>query len=193
MSDLKESKYGNFITGIVSALCTIVVMALVFVLWGGFHYRNIVMLNTNLLKEEEVQSSITIPESELLNKMHDKGILMTPSEYTGHLVTYYDTLVSFLAILFVLFSVIGYYGIRNISRKEVSQVAKDILSDSYELKTGIKAMIMGEIDENMVHVDDYEANMQQLQEALNDCVEKIEKMSVASNNNATIVESPKNS
>ena len=174
---------GYIITGAVSALCTIVVIVMLFVFFGGFRYRNIVMLNTNQFSQEEVQSSLTVPEAELLNQMHQKGILMTPSEYTGHLATYYDTLVAFLAILFVLFSVIGYFGIRNISRKEVAQVAKDVLSDSYELKTGLKTMIMGEIDENMVNAEDYEIDIQLLREKLNECVEKVEKLSASSSEN----------
>ena len=185
MWDIKDNKKsGYYITGTISSLCTLVVITILFVFFGGFRYRNIVMLNTNQSSQEEVQSYITIPEAELLNQMHQKGILMTPSEYTGHLATYYDTLVAFLSILFVLFSVIGYFGIRNISRKEVAQVAKDVLSDSYELKTGLKTMIMGEIDENMVLAEDYETDMQQLQEKLNECVEKVENLSTSSSENA---------
>lgn len=183
MSDLKDNKQGYIITGSVSALCTIVLIVMLIVFFGGFRYRNIVMLNTNQLTKEETRSSITVPEAELLNQLHQKGVLMTPSEYTGHLATYYDTLVAFLAILFVLFSVIGYFGIRNISRKEVAQVAKDVLSDSYELKIGLKTMIMGEIDENMVLAEDYQADMLQLEDKLNECVEKVEKLSASSSEN----------
>ena len=180
MSDLNEKKWGYIITGSVSTLCTIVVIAMLFVCYGGFRYRNIVMLDTNQLSKEEVQTSITVPEAELLNQLHQKGVLMTPSEYTGHLATYYDTLVAFLAILFVLFSVIGYFGIQNISRKEVAQVAKDVLNDSYELKTGLKTMIMGEIDENMVLVEDYQTGIQQLEEKLDECVAEVEKLKASS-------------
>lgn len=153
-----------------SSLLTLAIVAVVAVCFCGFRYRNIVLLNSEQVVKEEVQSTVTIPEAELLTQLHQKGILMTPAEYTGHLATYYDTLVAFLAVFFVIFSIFGYLGVRSMSRKEVAQVAKDVVADSYELRTGIKSMIMGEIDENMVHAEDYDATIAEINERLDKCV-----------------------
>lgn len=173
MSDQEFKEKINWsyvVTGITSAILTLAVVGIIVVCYGGFRYRNIVLLNPEQVVEEEVQSTISIPEAELLTQMRQKGILMTPDEYMGHLVTYYDTLVAFLAIFFVLFSIVGYWGVRSISRKEVAQIARDVVADSYELRNGIKTMIMGEIDENFVQRDDYEQVITSIRESLDDCV-----------------------
>lgn len=168
--EFKEKSMPYMITGVFSTALTLAVVAVVVAFGFGFRYKNIVMLNPEQVVKEEVQSEITLPEAELLTKMHDKGILMTPNEYTGHLATYYDTLVAFFALFFVIFTVVGYWGIRSMSRKEVVQTAKEVLADSHELRSGIKTMIMGEIDEDMVHRDDFEQEIASIRESLEKCV-----------------------
>jgi hypothetical protein len=171
LSEIKEkTNWTHVVIGVSSSLLTLAIVAVVAVCFCGFRYRNIVLLNSEQVVKEEVQSTVTIPEAELLTQLHQKGILMTPAEYTGHLATYYDTLVAFLAVFFVIFSIFGYLGVRSMSRKEVAQVAKDVVADSYELRTGIKSMIMGEIDENMVHAEDYDATIAEINERLDKCV-----------------------
>ena len=84
LSEIKEkTNWTHVVIGVSSSLLTLAIVAVVAVCFCGFRYRNIVLLNSEQVVKEEVQSTVTIPEAELLTQLHQKGILMTPAEYTG--------------------------------------------------------------------------------------------------------------
>ena len=131
--------------------------------WKPFDYRAVVIVDQAQLNSQ-TDTVITIPEAELMASLRDKGFLLTPSEYTNNIIGYYNTLIAFLAIFFVVFTVASYFAIRNMSKKEVRDEAREILQDSSKFKGDVLEVLRGEFDESYLSHDDYDEQLKTMQE-----------------------------
>ena len=71
----------------------------------------------------------------LLKELETKGVLLTPQEYTAQIASYYNTIITFLIALFVMFSFIGYFSIRLASKKDVLNTINELMDDSVQFRS----------------------------------------------------------
>lgn len=126
---------------------------------------------------------LTIPEADLLQAMRTKGILLTPAEYTNNLVSYYNTLIAFLSVFFVVFTVFGYVIVRNQSKKEVRDEAREILLDSTSFRKRVIDDMKGEFDLSYLTHDDYDGTLKTMQEDIASLKEQLEAKDSSSDRN----------
>lgn len=99
-----------------------------------------------ILKDKNVSQS-NLPKNEL-RSLCEQGKILTTSEFASNITGYYNTLVSVLVGLFILFSIFGYYALNEKFKKELEEkeqgleerlehVVKDKLSDSVTLRGAI--------------------------------------------------------
>ena len=115
----------------------IIAIAVAVCIWKNpFDYKAVV-----IVQQEQLNANsgpiLTMPEATLLKSLREKGVLLTPSEYTNNIVSYYNTLIAFLSVFFVVFTIFGYYVVRNQSKKEVRDEARDILLESTTFKNQV--------------------------------------------------------
>lgn len=92
------------------------------------------------------------------------GRLMTAGEMSERITGYYDKLIDVLIALFVIFTVVSYFAIRNISKKEVRDEAREILQDSIKFQTDVLDVLRGEFDGSYLSHEDYDGQLKTMQE-----------------------------
>lgn len=149
--------------GVVGALLVIIIIAAVLVWFKPFNYRAVVIIEQTQLASDS-RPVITIPEAELMASLRDKGYLMTPAEYTNNMIGYYNTLIAFLSVFFVVFTIAGYFAIRGLSKKEVREEARELLKDSQSFRSEVLETIKGQFDADYVLTDVYDDKVKELDE-----------------------------
>lgn len=109
-----------------------------------------------ILKDKNVSQS-NLSKNEL-RSLCEQGKILTTSEFASNITGYYNTLVSVLVGLFILFSIFGYYALNEKFKKELEEkeqgleerlehVVKDKLSDSVTLRGAIISQLLSEVED----------------------------------------------
>lgn len=109
-----------------------------------------------ILKDANV-SQTNLPNNDL-RSLCEQGKILTTSEFASNITGYYNTLVSVLVGLFILFSIFGYYALNEKFKKELEEkkqgleerleiVVKDKLSDSVKLRGVIINQLISEVED----------------------------------------------
>lgn len=75
--------------------------------------------------------------NKILREEMKAGRLMTAEQMSEKITGYYDKLIDVLIALFILFTIISYFAIRNMSKKEVRDEAREILNDSNKFQRDV--------------------------------------------------------
>ncbi len=153
----------GFWGGVIGSVLVMTAVFVLFVWKCPFNYRSVVIVEQTTLQNNE-RPSITIPEQELMQSLRDKGYLLTPAEYTNNLVGYYNTLIAVLAIFFLVFSIFSYVSIRNSSKKEVRDEARELLKDSEFFRKAVTNTLKSQFDSDYVLADIFEQRMKDAEE-----------------------------
>ena len=93
------------------------------------------------------QDSVICSRIEILKDLENKGILLTPGEYTSHISSYYSTLVAFLIGLFVLFTIGSIFSIKITSKKEIEEIREELDNKESKIKDNLKKDIRESLSE----------------------------------------------
>lgn len=102
------------------------------------------------------------------------GRLLTANQMSEKITGYYDKLIDVLIALFVVFTVVSYFAIRNLSKKEVRDEAREILQDSSKFKGDVLENLRGEFDGAYLSHDEYDEILRTIQEDIVSIKESIE-------------------
>jgi len=122
----------NILAGMIGALF-IAFVSIGVVIWGKpFDYQAIYVINPKTAIADSLKTdTLTINQISVLKDLESKGILLTPQEYTSHITNYYNTLVGFLIGLFILFSFVSFWSIKNTAKKDIEE-AKTKMKEEFE-------------------------------------------------------------
>ena len=166
MEKKNQKEFGKGLaSGVLGAILALAITVVVVVWLRPFDYKAVVIVQQEQLNRGK-QPVLTIPEKDLLNSMRNKGVLLTPAEYTNNMISYYNTLIAFLAIFFVVFTVFGYIVIRSQSKKEIKEEARDILLDSATFRKDVIETIRGDFDQAYLSHEEYDEMLNTMQEAI---------------------------
>lgn len=173
MTDKKNPLFRNaLLGGIVGSISVLAIVALTTIVGCWFDYKAIVVVNQTQLQEK--MDMVTVPEQMLLRSLEHKGILLTPAEYTNNIIGYYNTLIAFLAIFFIVFTFASYMYIKGMSKKEVRDEAREILLDSETFRRDVLDTIRGEFDNNYIPREEFDRINNVTDEKLEHLMEVIE-------------------
>ena len=159
----------------IGALFIALVLIWITVWIKPFNYQAVYIVNPKTIVADSLNTeTFTCNQISVLKDLENKGVLLTPQEYTSHISSYYNTLVAFLIGLFVLFSFISFFSIRNTAQKDIEDAkiklkedfekAKetiekelaDDLKDSKSFNESIINDILGRIEDDLLTKDDKE-------------------------------------
>ena len=161
-------KLSNILAGMVGALFIALVLIWITVWVKPFDYKAVYIINPEMTVTDSLKTeTLTCNQISILKDLENKGILLTPHEYTSQISSYYSTLVAFLIGLFVLFTVGSIIGIRLTSRKEIEEAKDDLreklklslaneLKDSKTFNESIINDILGRIEDDLITKTDKE-------------------------------------
>jgi ABC-type multidrug transport system fused ATPase/permease subunit len=158
-------KWNYILSGAIGAIIVILAMLAISVWFEPFNHKYILNPDKVIEKMNCIQEHLTCTQISVLKDLENKGLLLTPQEYTSHISSYYSTLVAFLIGLFVLFTVGSIIGIRITSRKEIEEAKDDLreklktslsneLKDSKSFYENIIGDILGRIEDDIVTKSD---------------------------------------
>lgn len=112
----KSSRWPLVISGIVGGIVVVLFLIAACTFWKPFNYAGVLLVNP-VHQTDSLRSS---PDRlEVLNDLRDQGVLLTPEEYTSRLGDYYNTLVAFMAVMFVFFTIVSFYNIKDSAKNEI--------------------------------------------------------------------------
>ena len=169
------------LSGTIGGLIVILFLVAASVFFEPFNYKSILLVNPEkvLTNNDSIrQDSIICSRIEILRDLENKGILLTPGEYTSHISSYYSTLVAFLIGLFVLFTIGSIFSIKITSKKEIEEIREELdkkeniikdnlkkdireslselLRDSISFKESVISAIYGRIEDDLITRSDKE-------------------------------------
>lgn len=131
----KISTKACLISGAMGALVVILVGIVIYIALSPIDVAPIYMLNTSCVTDS-IQSqqldSLRCEHLEVLRDLENKGLLLTPADYTSHISSFYNGLIAFLIGIFVLFTVGGIYALRFTSKREVEDFKQEIKNETRE-------------------------------------------------------------
>jgi hypothetical protein len=176
-------KTSYIVSGGIGAIITILVFLASCVWLKPFYYVPASVVNSEKIHTD----SLTNAHLSTLNDLKRKGVLLTPQEYTSHISDYYNTLISVLVALFVLFTIGTLWGFRFTSRKEIEEAQENIkkdlineLKDSKEFYREIKQEIVGEIADDIVTKEDQSSILKNLEDLNNRQIEMESNINILS-------------
>jgi len=155
-------KWNNILAGMIGALFIALVLVGITVWLKPFDYQAVYIVNPKVAVVDSLKSdTLTCNQISVLKDMENKGILLTPQEYTSRISDYYNTLITVLVALFVLFTIGTLWGFRFTSRKEIEEAQENIkrdlaneLKDSKAFYENIVKDILGRIEDDIVTKED---------------------------------------
>lgn len=161
-------KWNYILSGAIGAIIVSLVLLACSVWFEPFNYQSVYIANPETVRADLFKTdTLTCNQISVLKDLENKGVLLTPQEYTSHISSYYSTLVAFLIGLFVLFTVGSIYGIRITSRREIEEAKDNMreelksslaveLKDSKSFYENIISDILGRIEDDLVTKSDKE-------------------------------------
>lgn len=140
----------HILSGALGALIVILFILAASVFFKPFDYKAVYIANpkkATLVSDSLINKEITCEKINLLKELEDKGLLLTPQEYTSHISNYYSTLVAFLIGLFVLFTIGSIFSIKITSKNEIDDAKKDLDRRQEEIKNNLRTNIQSALSE----------------------------------------------
>jgi hypothetical protein len=142
-------KGSHILSGFIGAAILILVLLAITVWLKPFNYQAVCVVNTGKVTADSLKiDSLTCPQIAVLQDLEDKGVLLTPQEYTSHIAEYYNTLVGFLIGLFVLFSFVSFWSMKNTAQKDIEEAKTKMKEDFEKAKETIKKEMIDDLKDS---------------------------------------------
>lgn len=123
------------ISGAVGAMVILLIGIVIYIIISPIDVAPVYMLNPSCITDS-IQShqldSLRCEQLETLKDLENKGLLLTPADYTSHISSFYNGLIAFLIGIFVLFTVGGILAVRFTSKREIEEIKQDVKNDTRE-------------------------------------------------------------
>ena len=94
---------------------------------------------------------------EVIHELEKKGIIITPQEYTNNISSFYNTIITVLVALFIIFSLVTYIHLKYVAEEQIQERLKKLLTTSFEVREVIQNTISGFVDEQYIKREDLES------------------------------------
>lgn len=183
------------VSGAVGATLILLIGVIIYVMVSPINVAPIYMLNTSCVTDS-VQSqqldSLRCEHLEVLRDLENKGLLLSPVEYTSHLSSFYNGLIAFLIGIFVIFTIGSIVAVRFISRREIEEAEQEIrnetrghilsqlssmMNDSKSFQETTLNALTGRFEDRIIRqeqIDAVEASIEELKKITSDLKENID-------------------
>ena len=135
----------NIISGAVGAFAIILIGIIIFAIYSPIDVAPVYMINTTQVTDSiqlHQVDSLRCEHLEVLKDLENKGLLLSPSDYTSHITSFYNGLIAFLIGIFVLFTVGGVLTLRFTSKRELEEIKQEVNNGTREhIITQLQSMI----------------------------------------------------
>jgi hypothetical protein len=147
-------KGSHILSGFIGAIILIFVLLAITVWLKPFNYQAVYVVNPEIVTADSLKNDLlTCSQIAVLQDLENKGVLLTPQEYTSHIAYYYNTLVGFLIGLFVLFSFLSFWSIKSTAQKDIEEAKTKMKEDFEKAKETIKKELIDDLKDSKLFND----------------------------------------
>jgi len=171
MKKFIESTTGEFLAGALGGFLVVGILLILIFRFNLFNYEIKIIGGSNV---DSVYHYIE--KSELLKELMDEGVVVTPQVYTNNIVNYYNTALTILIAMLIIFSIVSYFQLRFISRKQIGDEFKESIRDSKEFDEFVSQAIFGKAEEKFVKIEDLDYVINKIEniDAMLNSIEQLE-------------------
>jgi hypothetical protein len=148
----------SFISGMFGGAVMLAIIVLICLFSLNLHKYNVGIINP------KQSDSLTINNKvDFINQLHKDGTILTPQEYTSNVVSYYNTAITLLVFLFILFSFVSYFHLKFASKEEIIKILEEKMKDSKQMENIIMEAISGKADDKYATIESVELLKQQIE------------------------------
>lgn len=165
--------------GIFVFACLLVTL----IIFGAYDYVPVQILNP-----VKVNHCLDNDKIALIQELSRNGTLLTPAEYTNHVVNYYNSIIMLLVALLAIFSFIAYFSLKSKMKEHIQEALIEMLRDSKVFDETITTNIYGRVSQDFLPLDsaaqlkDEVDSLQQDIENIKDALSKPRKEKTIINN-----------
>jgi hypothetical protein len=142
----------SFLSGLIGGAVMLAVVLLFCVFSLKLYHYNIGIINP-----QQIDTTYTSANKLLmLKELHGEGTVLTPQEYTNNIVSYYNTAITLLVFLFILFSFVSYFHLRFLSNEQIHRQLENKIKDSREIEEILLDAFTGKADSRYETIENIE-------------------------------------
>lgn len=145
-----------FLRGAIAAIFIIGIFLVLCFWFNPFNFQfHLITFNTHILNVSKVDSLLN--NSEHLNSIKELSkykLILTPQEYTNNVIQYYNTVLTLMAGMLVIFSVIAYFQLKFSSKREINEELKVAIKDSITFRATLKDTLFGKAQDKFATLDE---------------------------------------
>ena len=149
----------KFIWGLAVGVVLVMVTLAIIVLCKGHDFIAIRIINPS--------GSESIDKMSVIKQLEAKGVLLTPNEYTNHVVSFYNSIIACLLGSLIIFSFLGYFSMKSKLKEQIQDALEDMMRDSKKFENTILDNVYGRVTEDFVEAEDFENLKKDVQELKN--------------------------
>lgn len=162
--------FTNFLSGVLGGLLVLAIGIAALFYFNTFNYE-IKIINPNS------NSSITaqMNKMQLIRELEREGVLLTPQEYTSNVINYYNTVLTILAALLIIFSIVSYVHLKYISEEQLYKVFQNAMKKDKDFDKYVTDTIFGRAESKFAKTSMYDELIEKVND-LNNRLSSIEAM-----------------
>ena len=153
----------KFIWGLAVGVVLVMVTLAIIVLCKGHDFIAIRIINPS--GSESILSHCD--KMSVIKELEAKGVLLTPNEYTNHVVSCYNSIIACLLGSLIIFSFLGYFSMKSKLKEQIQDALEDMMRDSKKFENTILDNVYGRVTEDFVEAEDFENLKKDVQELKN--------------------------
>jgi hypothetical protein len=154
----------SFLSGLLGGILAFSLLILLSLFVFHLHSYKIGIINPTMIDSAKISTD----NLESMWELKREGILLTPQEFTNNIVSYYNTAITILVFLFILFSVVSYFQIKVISTKQVQESLELGLKDSVTIQELIMKSFSGRADDKYSTKEELQEIKDQIEDILDE-------------------------
>lgn len=142
-----------FFGGLMVGATLVIIVLIVAVLCKGHDFVPLRIINPCAIENDSIPHSNKVA---IIKELETKGILLTPDEYTSHIVSFYNSLIACLIGTLIVFSFLGYFSMKSKMKEQIQESLEDMMRDSKKFESTILENVYGRATEDFVQVEDFD-------------------------------------
>lgn len=171
------------IAGGIGGILVFILLLIALIIFGAYDYAPVQILNPAI-----ADHCLNNDKIALIQELSRNGTLLTPAEYTSHVVSYYNSIIMLLVALFAVFSFIAYFSLKSKMKEQIQESLIEMLRDSKAFDETITTNIYGKVTQEFLSLEsaaqlkDEVDSLQQDMEDIKDAIPKPRKKKTIINN-----------
>lgn len=139
------------IAGGIGGILVFIFLLIALIIFGAYDYTPVQILNP-----ASVDHCLNNDKIALIQEMSRDGTLLTPAEYTSHVVSYYNSIIMLLVALFAVFSFIAFFSLKSKMKEQIQESLIEMLRDSKAFDETITTNIYGKVTQEFLSLESAE-------------------------------------